>query len=308
MRAIEYTRHGAPDVLELVERDDPAPGEGEYAVDLHAASVSPFDCKLRAGHLQKFFRVEFPKIPGRDGAGIVSAVGGGVSGFRVGDRVGVMAGHGRTGSYASKRLCLPREMVALPARLDFAEAASLVNSGLSAWICTVDVAAVEPGMRVLVHGGSGAVGGLIVQLASHLGATVTATCRAANRDHVIALGADRAIAYDKEDFGTLRDQDVVFDLIGGETHARSYAVLKKGGHLVYLVAEPIVERGDEFGVRVTRAMISDRPEAVGSILDLVARGAMRPQVAARLPLEEAAEAHRRMEAGAVTRGRLELEM
>jgi NADPH2:quinone reductase len=275
-------------------------------VDLKAVSTVPIDWKLRAGLLQKYFTVTFPKTPGRDGAGIVRAVGEGVAGIAAGDRVCVMASHGGQGTYAEAVACPAADVLPLPAPLSFLEAASLVNAGLSAWICVADVADVQPGMKVLGHGGSGAVGGLIVQLARHRGATVTATCRAANRDYVLGLGAERAIAYDTEDFSTLREQDVVFDLVGGETHARSYPVLRPGGHLVFLVAAPIVDRGAEFGVRVTRAMVADARGPVERVLALAAEGVLHPPVAGTLPLGEAARAHRMMEAGEVTRGRMML--
>jgi NADPH2:quinone reductase len=274
-------------------------------VAVKAASAVPIDWKLRAGLLQQYFQLKFPKIPGRDGAGLVTATGAGVDGMTAGVRVCVMAGHDRPGTYAQGIAVPAAAVVPIPEKLSFVEASSLVNAGLSAWVC-IEAAAVQAGMKVLVHGGSGAVGGVIVQLAHHLGAEVTATSRAANRDYVRSLGAARAIAYDEEDFGALRGQDVVFDLVGGDTHARSYPVLRKGGHLVFLVAAPIVERGAEFGVRVTRAMVADARAPVEKVLDLAARGIVRPPVAGMLPLREAARAHRMMENGEAMRGRLML--
>ncbi|MBP0614558.1 NADP-dependent oxidoreductase [Jiella mangrovi] len=304
MRAIEYERYGDPTVLTLNDRPSRPLEPGEIRVDLRYASVTPLDCKLRAGLLKAHFSVDFPKVPGRDGAGVISEIADGISEFSVGDRVCVMAGHGTQGSYAEERISRAADLVAIPDGLSDAAAASLVNAGLSAHISVFETARIKPGMKVLVHAGSGAVGGLIVQLCRHLGAKVTATCRAANRDYVRSLGAAHAVAYDEEDFGTLRDQDVVFDLIGGATHARSYPVLKKGGHLVWLVAAPIVDRNAEFGVTVTRAMITDAKGPVEAILAMAASGEVQPQIADILPLEDAARAHRMMEAGAVTRGRL----
>ncbi|MEX6507834.1 NADP-dependent oxidoreductase [Jiella sp. M17.18] len=304
MRAIRYDRYGGPEVLQLVDLPQAPLAPDEIRVALSHASVTPLDCKLRAGLLKAHFTVDFPKVPGRDGAGVVSEVGPAVTDFAVGDRVCLLARHGTQGSYASERVSYADDLVPIPGGLSDEAAASLVNAGLSAQVSVFETARIEAGMKVLVHAGAGAVGGLIVQLCRHLGADVTATCRAANRDYVRALGAARAIAYDTEDFATLRDQDVVFDLVGGETHARSYPVLKKGGQLVWLVAAPVVDRGAEYGVEVTRAMIADRREPVEAILTMVAKGEIVPQIAGILSLAEAAEAHRRMEAGEVTRGRL----
>lgn len=309
MRACFYRGYGGPEVLEIGELDDPVPGPQQVLVRMSAASVSPLDCKLRAGALAAHFTPAFPKIPGRDGTGTVVACGASVTRWKRGDRVCVMAPPaGAAGTYAGLIASDEHAVVALPPGLLMRDGAAMINAGLSAWISAVETADVQPGQKVLVHAGAGAVGGLLVQLCRHLGAEVTATCRAANRDYVLSLGADRAIAYDRDDFTEVPKQDIVFDLVGGEIHARSYQVLKPGGHLVWLVAAPIVDRGAEFGMRVTRAMIKDDPRAVTAMLDLAARGVLRPQLARTLPLARAEEAHRLMEAQAISRGRLVLDL
>ncbi|MDE1991224.1 MAG: NADP-dependent oxidoreductase [Rhizobiaceae bacterium] len=307
MKAILYGEHGPADVMKYVELPDPSAGPGEVLVKLAAASVAPFDWKLRAGHLKAHFTLPMPSVPGRDGAGEIIALGEGVTGFSVGDRVSVMAGVFAQGGYAEKIAADVKNVVRIPDNLDFLQAAALSNAGLSAWIC-VRTAEVKSGDKVLVHAGAGAVGGLLVQLCHFIGADVTATCRAANRDYVLGLGANRVIAYDEEDFSALRDQDVVFDLMGGEVHDKSYQVLRSGGRLIWLVADPFLDRSAEFGVTVTRAMISDDREVLQSMMDLAESGLIKPQIARTIPLAEAAEAHRLMEAGAISRGRLLLTM
>lgn len=308
MQAILYRHYGDPSVLQLSDVPPPEAGPGEVRVRLLAAGVSPIDAKMRAGLLQAHFKVDFPKIPGRDGVGVVERVGAGVNGFVPGDAVCVVGDPMRAGTYAELIVCDAARVIARPAGLSDGEAAALVQPALSAWISVVATAAVRPGMRVLVHGGSGAVGSLMVQLARHLGAEVSATCRADNADYVRELGARQVFAYDRDDFGVLREQDIVFDVIGGEVHARSYPVLKRGGHLVYLTAAPIVDQGEAFGVRVTRAMISDSPQALAGVEQLAALGVLRPRVCGVYPLAEAAAAHRAFEAGRVTRGRLVLKI
>ncbi|MDL2400963.1 NADP-dependent oxidoreductase [Rhizobium mayense] len=307
MKAIQYRGYGSADVMHYVDLPDPRAGRGQILVKLAAASVAPFDWKLRAGHLRNHFTVPMPSIPGRDGAGEVIAVGEDVTEFAIGDRVSVVAGVFSQGCYAEKIACDAKNAVRIPDNLDFVEATALSNPGRSAWIC-VRTAEVKSGDKVLVHAGAGAVGGLLVQLCHHIGAEVTATCRAANRDYVLGLGANRVVAYDQEDFSELRGQDVVFDLMGGDVHDRSYNVLEPGGRLIWLVADPITNRGAEFGVTVTRAMITDDKEVLQSIMDLAEAGMLKPQVARRMPLPDAAEAHRLMEAGAISRGRLVLTM
>lgn len=305
MKACFYKTYGGPEVLEFGTLPDPQPTPDQVLIRLEAGGVAPLDWKLRSGLLAEYFTPQFPKIPGRDGTGKVIAVGANVRDFSPGDRVCVMAPPVSSPGTSAELLAAPAELaVALPNELSMAEGAALINAGLSAWISAVRTANVGTGDKVLVHAGAGAVGGLLVQLCRHLGAEVIATCRSTNKDYVLSLGAKKTIAYDTEDFTDVKGQDIVFDLMGGDVHDRSYQVLKPGGHLVYLTAAPIVDRGAETGIRVTRAMVSDDRQAVAEVLSLAARGIVRPQVAEQHPLENLAEAHRRLENGSVTRGRL----
>lgn len=308
MKAIQYSEHGPAEVMRYVDLPDPIAGPGQILVKVEAASVTPFDWKLRAGYLKSHFTLPMPSVPGRDAGGKVIAVGENVSEFKVGDRAAVMAGVFAQGGYAEMIAIDEKDAVKIPDRPSTVEAVALTNAGLSAWIA-VRTAEVKSGDKVLVHAGAGAVGGLIVQLCHHLGADVTATCRSTNRDYVLGLGADHVVAYDQEDFSeVLEDQDIVFDLMGGEVHDKSYKVLKKGGHLVWLVADPIKDRGAEFGVTVTRAIVTDDRSVLQSMMDLAGAGVLKPQVARTMPLAEAAEAHRLMEKGTISRGRLMLVM
>jgi NADPH:quinone reductase-like Zn-dependent oxidoreductase len=309
MQAIRYAQYGGPDVLRLEDVPEPAPGPGQVRVDLRAASVIPGDWKVRAGHLKQFFPISFPKIPGRAGAGVIGKLGAGVDYVAVGTPVCVVTPHVGTGTYTQAIVCDRESIVPLPANLSFEEGAAVLHAGVCAWICLVETAQVQAGMHVLVHGGAGAIGGLAVQLARHLGAQVAATCRSVNADYVSALGAHEVIAYDRENFARAVNRfDVVLDLIGGDVHARSYAVLKKNGHLVCLIAAPFVDRAEEFGVRVTTPPIHDSRHALDAVAALAVRGVLRPQICDRIALADAAEAHRRMEANLVTRGRIVLQI
>ncbi len=182
MKAIRVQQeHGPADVMQYLDLPDPACWtSAQILVKLAAASVAPFDWKLRAGHLKNHFTLPMPSIPGRDGAGEVIAVGEDVAEFSIGDRVSVVAGVFSQGCYAEKIACDAKNAVRIPGNLDFRQAAALSNPGRSAWIC-VRTAEVKSGDKILVHAGAGAVGGLLVQLCHHIGAEVTATCRAANR-------------------------------------------------------------------------------------------------------------------------------
>ncbi|MFM0083867.1 NADP-dependent oxidoreductase [Paraburkholderia sediminicola] len=308
MQAIQYSRYGGPDVLERVTHPDPVVGPGDVRVRMRAAGVAPLDTKLRAGLLQQHFTLALPMIPGRDGIGVVDQVGEGVRELMVGDVVCVLADLTRGGTCAEMIVCSAERAVLRPANLSDHQAAVLLQPGISAWSAVVRAAHVTRDAHVLIHGGAGAVGSLMVQLARHLGAHVSATCRADNVDYVLGLGAHRAIAYDRDDFSALRDHDMVFDLIGGTVHARSYPVLRRGGHLVYLTADSIVDRGVEFGVTVTRATVDDQREALLAVAQLAEQGIFRPAIAGVFPIADAAAAHRALETKQVTRGRLVLEV
>lgn len=309
MQAVCYEQYGDPDVLRLVELPDPEPGPGCVRIELRAASVIPADWKVRAGHLKQLFPISFPKIPGRDGAGVVTKLGPGVDYTAVGASVCVVAQHVEAGTYA-QAIVRDRDNIApLPHNLDFDQGAALMHAGVCAWICLVETMELRAGMRLLVHGGAGAIGGLAVQLARHIGAYVAATCRAENADYVRALGADQVIAYDRDDFSAkLKDFDGVLDLIGGDVHRRSYAVLRKKGHMVCLIAAPFENRAAEYAVRVTTPHIHDRRRTLDLVVDLAARGVLKPQIFARMALARAAEAHRLLEQGLVTRGRIVLQI
>ncbi len=309
MKAIVFDQFGGPDVLHLSEMPTPEPGVGEIRVLLRAASVIPGDWKLRAGLLQAYFPIRFPKIPGRDGAGVVDKIGPGVSEFQVGDRVCVATEHTQPGTYAQSVAVSAESAVKLDDALDFAHGASLMHAGVCAWTCLVDTAKIQAGMRVLIHAGAGSIGGASVQLAHHLGCAVTATCRQENANYVRSLGADEIVAYDKEDFSRLDTRfDVVLDLLGGEVHRNSYRVLKRGGHMVCLIAKPYEDQSAEHGVRVSRPMIHDSKRVLQAVMDLASNGALKAQIAGHLPLEQASEAHRRLEANSVSRGRIVLDI
>ena len=308
MKAIRFDRFGGPEELRLVDLPDPAPGPGEVLIEVRAVSVVPGDCKLRQGLLTGYFPVAPPKVPGRDGAGIVKAVGADVADFSPGDRVCFTCRHVDQGSYAQLACRPERDVVDMPDGLDFVEAAAIMHAGVCAYIAVVETAAVKSGDRVLVHAAAGAIGGMAVQICKHLGAEVTGTCSARNADHVRSLGADRIIAYDRTDFGeVVSDQDAVVDLVGGDVHARSRAVLRPGGMLVWLIALPFEDEATGRDIDVRQAVIEDSPQILKAVVALANAGHVRPLVSRVLPLGQAAAAHRILEAGRNSRGRLILD-
>jgi NADPH:quinone reductase-like Zn-dependent oxidoreductase len=304
MKALLFDHYGGPDVLVLREIDDPTPRRGEVLIRVRAATVGPGDCKLRAGLLQRHFTITFPNSPGRYGAGEIIAAGAEVGPVRIGERVVLAVGHSDSGSCVEQIVRSREKIARAPANATYAEAAAAIHEGVCAQ-SALAIGKVASGSRVLVHGGAGAVGGACVQLARHLGASVSATCRDCDGGFVHGLGAERVIAFDREDFSrAVADQDVVIDTQGGEVHARSYRVLRPGGTLVCFNAAPIEDRGAQHGVSVRNAIIDDNHAALDRVCRLVEAGVLRPRVAMTLPLTAGARAHRLVENGAVRRGRL----
>jgi NADPH:quinone reductase-like Zn-dependent oxidoreductase len=236
----------------------------------------------------------------------------GTNRFRTGDEVFGMPFFPRPGNTYAEFVAAPsRQLARKPANIDFAAAAALPMAGLTAWQSLVDIADVQPGQRVLIHGAGGGVGHLAVQIAKVRGAEVIGTASAGKHDFLRKLGADDAIDYRTVDFTqALRDVDVVFDLIGGEYGYRSLSVLREDGLLVSAIDRgnaDLAARARELGKRF--AGISVEPDQVGleALAALVEQGKLVPHVDRVFPLEEAAKAHALLDEGG-TQGKLVLSL
>ena len=283
MRALRIHGYGGPEVMRLEEVPAPGAGPAQVLLKVRAASVNPIDWKMRRGMLASIFPLSFPRTLGRDCSGEASGA--------------LIAGVAdpRTDGTHAEHAVLPQAATApVPPGLDAATAASLCIAGLSAWIPLAEVAQVQPGMRVLIHGGAGGVGSLAIQIARELGATVFTTSTQA--DYCQQLGAERVIDYRIENFADAGPFDVVLDTLGGETHVRSLQVLKPGGVLVALSAAPIPPHAVPNGVRVEKPHVQATRERLGRIFDWAVTGRLRPQVTQRFALENAHEAYAAAEA------------
>lgn len=309
MKALVYDRYGPPDVLRICELPKPEPGPGQVLVHVHAIPVGPGDCKLRAGELRHHFEVSFPNIPGRYASGVVTAIGAGIDKPTIGDEVVLAILHGDGGTAAEYVLTTPRQLTLKPLNIGHVETAALIQGAVTAWAAIMEAGQVVAGTRLLVHGAAGAVGSACVELAIHAGAIVSATCRYTDRQFVRSLGATEIYAFDEpEDVERASSQEVVIDTIGGDVHALSYRMLRRGGRLVTLNALPIVKRGAEHGVEVIGARIDDRAEILDTVARLAERGVLRPRVALVQPLEGAILAHTIVERGSSRPGRVVLRL
>ncbi|NEU56304.1 NADPH:quinone reductase [Halorussus sp. MSC15.2] len=197
MRAVRYHEYGGPDVLRVEDAERPDPGRREVRVEVRAAGVNPVDTYFREGSYEP---PELPMIPGSDLAGVVDAVGEDVDEFAEGDRVfGTGLGNDRQGTYAEYAVAPTDRLAHLPESVDFEEGAAAALVGVTAWRALVDHAGLEPAETCLVHGGSGGVGHVAVQLADAAGAHTVTTASAEYHDRLEELGANSPVDYGRED-------------------------------------------------------------------------------------------------------------
>ena len=286
MKAIRIHDYGGPEVLALEETPQPQAAEGQVLIHVHAAGVNPADWKARAGYFKQFRPLPFPWIPGLEGAGVIEAVGAGVTQFQPGQ--GVFGPF--SGAYAEYAVAPASDIQLKPAKLTFEEAASVPVGALTAWAAVIDTAKVEAGQRVLVHGAAGGVGLYVVQLACWKGAHVIGTTSAANADFARSLGAEEVIDYAAVSFeNILHDIDVVIDTVGGDVFERSIHVIRSGGALVSVAARPSPDMGKVQGVHVASAGRASEEKLV-QITQLIEAGKIKPYVGKVFPLAEARQA------------------
>ena len=322
MQAIHMTATGpADEVLELVDIPEPdITTATQVKVRVKAAGINPVDTKLRNNGM--FFPDALPAIPGCDGAGTVTETGAGVTRFQPGDDVWFCHGGlgGAPGNYAEITVLEESEAEPMPATLAFEEAAALPLVLITAWEALFDRAGLAAGQTVLIHAGAGGVGHVAIQLAKAVGAQVATTVSTPEKAALVGqLGADHVILYpDCDVTGAImewtagRGVDVVLDTIGGATFRRSLDAASVYGHVVTLL-----DPGNDVNWKNARnrnlsisftlmltPMLQNLPAArkhQGEILNhcakLITDGKLRPLVSMTLPLAEAAQAHRLIEAG-----------
>lgn len=282
MQMVRIHAFGAPDVLVLDEIPRPEPGSDELLVRVHAAGVNPIYCGIRSGRARAMVGAQLPYVPGFDVSGEVAALGDGVEGWSIGDRVFAMIDLHRGGGYAEYALLKTSEAAHLPDGVSFEGGASLPLVALTAWQALFDTADLEAGQTVLIHAGAGGVGTVAIQLAKWRGARVVATASTSNHPFLRALGADEVIDYTAERFeDRVYDVDVVLDPVGGQTAARSLGVLKKGGIIVSLVGGASRSSAESVGVRAAGILVHPDAGALARIADLLADRSLRPVVSHR---------------------------
>ncbi|HYZ07364.1 MAG TPA: quinone oxidoreductase [Pseudonocardiaceae bacterium] len=319
MRAIQVTEYGGPDVLRLRELPDPEPGDGELLVRAAACGVNYIDTYHRSGA----YPVELPFTPGMEGAGVVRAVGGGVDGMGVGDRV---AWASTTGSYAEQVLVPADRAVPVPDGVDDDVAAAALLQGMTAHYLTVSTYPVQSGDAVLVHAAAGGVGLLLTQLATTRGARVIGTVSTAEKERLARdAGAAEVIRYTEVDdlAAEVRARTggagvaAVYDGVGATTFDASLASLRPRGMLVLFgAASGPVPPVDPQRLNAAGSVFLTRPQLAHytatreeltwrarEVYDAMREGSLRISVGGRYPLGDAERAHEDLQ-GRCTSGKL----
>ncbi len=302
MKAAYFMEHGGPEVMRYGDVVDPVAGPGQVLVDVHAASVNGADWKVRSGGYAPI--TNFPYVPGRDFSGVVSALGGGVREFGIGDAVFGVCDAGQEAAYAEKIAIRAAIVARKPVSLSHAQCASLALTGLTALVSVEDTLQLKPGETILIQGGAGGVAGFAIQLSKHIGARVITTASAANHAYLRGLGADEIIDYNSRDFTQLVSGcDAVFDTVGGEVAMRSFAVLRPGGRAAFIASGNAAPASPRADVTSLRPKVGRDRAHLERIVALIAGGAVRVPEITLYALSQAAAAHARSE-GRHLRGKL----
>ena len=295
MKAAYIEQFGGPEVVKYGDLPDPSAGPGQIVVDAFAASVNGADWKVRSNHYGK--AAPFPLILGRDFSGVVSALGAGVTDFRVGDEVFGVLETGREGAYAEKIAIAAAIVAKKPPALSHVDAAAVALTGLTALCSIEDSLKLKSGETILIQGGAGGVASFAIQLAKHIGARVITTASAANLSYLRDIGADQVIDYNTTDFTkVVSNCDAVFETVGGDVATRSFAVLRPGGRAAFIASGPQAPKPERTDVIALRPAVNrDRPH-LERIAALYQAGAIRKPEVTLYNLAQAAEAHRVSEA------------
>lgn len=322
MRAFVLDGYGAiADHVRLADIAEPVPGPEDVLIEIYSASLNPIDFKLIRGDLKRVSKYRLPRPFGFDASGVVLSSGTRATRFKPGDAVYARASRDTIGTFA-QRIALEEQFVALkPAAISHAEAASLPLVGLTTLQGFGRVGA-RAGQRILIHAGAGGIGTFAIQYAKHLGIHVTTTTSSKNADFAKSLGADRVIAYDRENYLEAGGgYDIVYDTLGGAFTVDAFKLVKRGGAVISLSGPPDRDfarrEGAGWLVRVAVWLMSRKVYAASAeagasycwfftepngdqlreIAGLIDRGAIKPVIDREFAFEQLPAALAYLEAG-----------
>jgi NADPH:quinone reductase-like Zn-dependent oxidoreductase len=332
MRALVFQRYGGPDQIAFANIPRPVPKPDEILVQVHAAGLNPIDNMIPKGTFKAMLRFQLPATLGSDLAGVVLEVGNRVTRFKPGDAVFASIFDLGTGALAEFAVVPERAAALKPAKLDFAEAASIPMVGLTTWQAIKERMRLKRGQKVFIPAGSGGIGTFAIQLAKYLGAKVGTTTSTGNVDLVRSLGADEVIDYKKQEFEeVLRDYDAVLGTVRGDALEKSLRILKPESAVVSLIGPPdaafarargmtfflvfvfgllsrkIIRLARKRGVEYSFLFVHPDGSQLAEIGELLEAGTIQPVIDKVFPFEQAKEALAYLEKGRV-KGKVVVQM
>jgi len=307
MKAIELTKYGAPEFLQMNEVEKPSPKDNEILIKIHASSVSSGDARMRRADpfvIRLIFGFKRPRKPvlGVVVAGVIEAIGTSVSNYKIGDQVFGSSGmnFGAHAEYVS----VPEDAVLAlkPGNMSYEEAAA-IPFGATASMHFLRIANIQQGQKVLIYGASGALGTMAVQLARNYGAETTAVCSTGNVELMKSLGADHVIDYTKEDFTMNGEKyDVVFDTIGKSSFRKALKSLRNNGHLLLASAGIGTMIGGSvksmfINKKIVSGVIKETVKDMNFFKQLIENGKLKAVIDRIYSLEQIVEAHAYVDKG-----------
>ncbi|MDW9374050.1 NAD(P)H-quinone oxidoreductase [Sinorhizobium meliloti] len=317
-RAVIASRPGGPEVLQIVERLRPVPGEGEMLVRVSAAGINRPDVMQRQGN--------YPPPPGASDilglelAGVVESLGSGVRRFKPGNRVMALV---HSGAYAEWAVVQEASALPVPDGMSLVEAGAFPETYFTVWSNVFERAGLKPGETLLIHGGTSGIGTTALMLAKAIGAKVIVTAGSPEKcEACLKLGADGAIDYRRQDFVAVskeltggRGPDVILDMVGGDYIARNLEAVAVDGRIAQIAFQKGSKAEVDFlpllmkRITLTGSTLRARPLAMKAklaasleehVLPVLARGEARPLIDSTYPFEQVADAHARMDSGSHT--------
>lgn len=294
MKAAQYNSYGGPDVIEINSNaPEPMIKPNQVLVQVFAASLNPFDWKVRAGYMKDMISLQFPVTIGGNFSGVITKIGEQVSQFKVGDEVygQSLVMNGASGSIAELASVNEGNIAKKPTNTDHIQASALPLVGSSAIQAIEQHIGLKSNQRIFITGGSGGIGAMAIQLAKHLGAYVATIATGTGIEYARSLGADEVLDYKAEKFQEkLKDFDAVYDTVGGEVAASAIKTLKKGGIIVSMVGKPDPKLTEEYGIKAIGQNTDTSSKNLNRLKELVEAGVIKVVVDKVFPLEQTREA------------------
>jgi NADPH:quinone reductase-like Zn-dependent oxidoreductase len=298
MKAAQINQYGGIDAIKVVETDKPSIKDGQVLIEVHAASLNPFDTAVREGKMRSMKELDMPVTLGGDIAGIVAKLGENADGFSLGDKVYGQASvfGGGSGAFAEFAATKATQIAKMPSNSNFEQAAGLPLTGVAALQGLREHLDLQSGQKILIQGGSGGIGSVAIPLAKHFGAYVATTVPPEGIAYAKKLGADEVIDYKSQNFSEIiRDYDAVFDLVGSETLERSIDVLKPGGKAVSTVSKADEEHARQKDVTTIYQGTKVTTEALDQLREFIQKDALHQNVDKTFSLDEIREAFKARE-------------